>query len=89
MALQEEKTVRAILYKCVTCKKSQSGTLIGLEPSRDLPKSCLDFDYTFSNTGVDSVGHLYIKDIYGKNHQMFKVPYVYFVVRLQGIFILN
>ena len=65
------KTVRAILNKCVTCKKSQRRPLLGPESS-DLPKFCLDFDYAFCNTGVDFAGPLYVKDIYGKNDQMFK-----------------
>ena len=58
------KTIKAILNKCVTCKKSQSRTLLGPEPS-DLPK--LDFDYAFCNTGMDFAGPLYVKDIYGEN----------------------
>ena len=65
------KTVRVIFNKCVTCKKSHSRTLLGPEPS-DLSKFRLDFDYEFCNTGVDFAGPLYIKDIYGKNDQMFK-----------------
>ena len=65
------KTVRAILNKCVTCKKSQSRTLLGPEPS-DLPKFCLDFNYAFCNTGVNFAGPLHVKDIYEKNDQMFK-----------------
>ena len=65
------KTVRAILNKCVTCKKSQSRTLLGPEPS-DLPKFRLDFNYAFCNIGVDFAGPLYLKDIYGENDQMFK-----------------
>ena len=65
------KTVRAILSKCVTCKKSQSRTLLGPEPS-DLPKFRLDFDYAFCNTGVDFAGPLYVNDINGKNDEMFK-----------------
>ena len=52
------KTARAILNKCVTCKKSQIRTLLGLEPS-DLLKFRLDFDYAFCNTGVDFAGPLY------------------------------
>ena len=65
------KTVRAILSKCVTCKKSQSRTLLGPEPS-DLPKFRLDFDYAFCNMGVDFAGPLYVNDINGKNDEMFK-----------------
>ena len=65
------KIVRAILNKCVTCTISQSRTLLGPEPS-DLSKSRLDFDYAFCNTGVDFAGPLYVKDIYGKNNQIFK-----------------
>ena len=65
------KTTRAILNKCVSCKKSQSRTLLGPEPS-DLPKFRMDFDYEFCNTGVDFAGSLYFKDMYGKNDQMFK-----------------
>ena len=68
---KRRKAVRAILNKCVTCKKSQSGRLLGPEPS-DLPKFRLDFDYAFCNTGVDFAGPLYAKDIYGKNDPMFK-----------------
>ena len=65
------KTVKVILNKCVTCKKSQNRTLLGPKSS-DLPKFCLDFDYAFCNTEVDFAGPLYIKDIYGKNDQIFK-----------------
>ena len=65
------KTVKVILNKCVTCKKSQNRTLLGPKSS-DLPKFCLDFDYAFCNTEVDFAGPLYVKDIYGKSDQMFK-----------------
>ena len=57
------KTVRAILNKCVICKKSQGRTLLGPEPS-DFPKFHLDFDYAFCNAGVDFAGPLHVKDIY-------------------------
>ena len=63
--------VRAILNYCVTSKKSQSRTLLGPEPS-DLPKLRLDFDYTFCNAKLDFAGPFYVKNIYGKNDQMFK-----------------
>ena len=68
---KRRKTVKAILNKCATCKKSQSRTLLGPEPS-DLPKVRLDFDYAFCNTGVDFAGPLYVKDIYGENDEVFK-----------------
>ena len=68
--LQKEKN-RAILYKCVTYKKSQSRTLLGPEPS-DLPTFRLDFDYAFCNTGLGFAGSLYFKNIFGKNDQIFK-----------------
>ena len=48
--------------------------LLAHEPS-DLPKFSLSFDYAFSNSGV--AGPLYIKDIYGKNDQIFK-SYIFF-----------
>ena len=82
------KTVRAILYKCVACKKSESGTLPGPEPS-DHPNFCLNFDNAFINTVVDVVGPLYVKNISGKNNQMFKGYLCLFSLRLQGMFILN
>ena len=69
------KRVRALLYKCVACKKSQNETLLGPEPS-DHPTFCLTFDYAFSNTRVAFIGPLYIKNVSGKNNQMFK-SYVY------------
>ena len=62
------KTVKAILNKCVTCKKSQSRTLLGPEPSN----LHLDFDYAFCNTEVGFASPLYVKDIYGKSDQIFK-----------------
>ena len=68
---KRRKTVRAILNKCVTCKKSHRRPLLGPELS-DLPKFRLDFDYAFCNTGVGFPGPLYVKDIYGKNDEMFK-----------------
>ena len=68
---KRRKTIKAILNKCVACKKSQSRMLLGPKPS-DLPKFPLDFDYTFCNTGVDFAGPLYVKDIYGRNNEMFK-----------------
>ena len=65
------KTVKVILNKCFTCKKSQNRTLLGPKSS-DLPKFCLNFDYAFCNTEVDFAGPLYIKDINGKYDQIFK-----------------
>ena len=85
---QERKTVKAILHKCVICKKSQCRTLLGPEPS-DLPKFCLDFDYAFCNTGVEFAGPLYVKDIYGENDQMFNSHICPFTCGPQGMFILN
>ena len=82
------KRVRALLYKCVACKKSQNETLLGPEPS-DHPTFCLTFDYAFSNTRVAFIGPLYIKNVSGKNNQCLKVTYIYCLVRLHGMFILN
>ena len=68
---KRRKTVRAIPNKSDTCKKFQSETLVGSETS-GLSNFRLDFDYAFCNTGVDFAGPLYVKNIYGKNDQMFK-----------------
>ena len=74
------KTVRAILNKCVTCKKSQSRTLLSPELS-DLPKFCLDFNYAFCNTGVDFAGPFYVFKLYiEKMTKCLKVTYFYSLV---------
>ena len=68
---KRRKTVRTILNKWVTCKKFQRRILLGPEPP-DVPKFRFDFDYVFCNTTVNFADPLYIKDIHGKNDQMFK-----------------
>ena len=60
------------------CKKSESGTLPGPEPS-DHPNFCLNFDNAFINTVVDVVGPLHVKNISGKPIKCLKVTYVYFL----------
>ena len=60
------------------CKKSESGTLPGPEPS-DHPNFCLNFDNAFINTVVDVVGPLHVKNISGKPIKYLKVTYVYFL----------
>ena len=53
-------------------KSHKTGRYLVLNRQIFFFKFCLDFDYAFCNTEVDFAGPLYIKDIYGKNDQIFK-----------------
>ena len=68
---QVRKVVKQVIKKYVVCKKALSRPLRGPEPPH-LPSYHLSDDYAFSNTGIDFVGPLYLKNIYGDIDSLFK-----------------
>ena len=82
------KTTRAILNKCVSCKKSQSRTLLGPEHQ------------IFQNFALISIMNFVIREwillvlfisevCMEKMIKCLRVTYVYLLVQLRGMFILN
>ena len=68
---QRRKVGKQVIKNCIVCKKSQAQPLKVHEPP-DLPSYRLSNDYPFSNTGIDFVNPLYVKNIYGDSDSLFK-----------------
>ena len=58
--------VKKVLHRCITCKRFNSRPY-SYPKSPKLPEVRLNDGNTFNRTGIDYLGPLYCKDIYGRN----------------------
>ena len=63
------QTVKSVIRKCLKCIRQSSRPFdvhpFDVLPTAPLPRFGVDIDFPYSHTGVDYLGPLYVKNIYG------------------------
>ena len=69
---RRRQTVKSVIRKCLKCIR-QSSRPFDVLPSAPLLRFRVDIDFSYSHTGVNYVGPLYVRNIYGsKNGDLYK-----------------
>ena len=72
---QGRRTVSRVIKSCVTCNKLESKPFQAL-PTAPHPRFRVTADFAFSSTGIDYLGPLQVKNIFGTKNQLYKVHIV-------------
>ena len=72
--LQGRRTVQKILHKCVICKKVQ-GNFYSEPPSPALPEFRVVKSRPFRGTGLDYLGHFWVKDEKGPKYKVWFIQF--------------
>ena len=73
---QGRRTVQSVISKCFLCKRFGRSKPYERVPSAPLPSFRVKVDFPFANTGVDYLGLLLVKNIFGEESDVFKVHIV-------------
>ena len=64
--------VKKLIHECVVCRKYE-GKKYDYPESPDLPSSRVEMNCSFSNSGIDYAGPMYVYNVFNNDNQLFKV----------------